>query len=678
MTKRTIVISMYILGLSWMLAVAGSVVPPSKWIVRTHRPAAHDEEVRRGESENWIPQYVSYDGPWDISDAYSVLMRYRSEDMTNGYYYVVTGSVYNATNGQVLIPWTPAAEGHTNKYDYEIACKSVEGDMLKAYGTIEITGGDFSGAQTSSTPVAMHSINWGTVEHSNLGDAPFVNEYETDLEGDTVGDNAANTNVAVQGIPVSNEVPAAGQVWIMQPDGTMAPGDIITTLDGDATGSGTNVTVVAIRGIPVTNTVPEEGEVWVMGANGVMVPGSVATNGGGTTGSSMSTNYWKLGGTNSSSVIEAGEMGEYRKELPSGAYGKIVNINGTEIGYWSTNGITLYWGTLDLQNSNLECNVSMYHGSKALPALRFLDHATKGFYLRSLGGDYAWMYAHAGDDVFYLDDNGLHATNDARWYGRVYLPDGTALVPSLRWSCNAGNMGLHSKSWGGDSAVAFAHGVGGDVFWVDDNGIYFADDCRLTNSHFIGGADMEGILALKGATSTNEPAARSGWGQIQAFGTSTNTEIRVCDGVGNWTTISTHKGDRYVLKSQNIYTGRKISIDIEAMAKAVEQITGEQIMTVETVEPRDWQADQRARRQASLRRRQEWNRKKSLRNAWKSLPEHQRKRVPAPEPVTKTPPELYQPEPEPDWIKTRRAELKQIKNEKEKQKGTRDAPGRSP
>jgi len=83
-------------------------------------------------------------------------------------------------------------------------------------------------------------------------------------------------------------------------------------------------------------------------------------------------------------------------------------VDGQAIGYVSSNGITMIKGSLQLYEEDLNCNVRAYDGAATAPSVTFYASPTIGWYRKSVGGSYAWAYAHNSNDVAYINNSGWY------------------------------------------------------------------------------------------------------------------------------------------------------------------------------------------------------------------------------------------------------------------------------
>jgi len=339
------------------VAWGDDIAPSLRWFINAERATDHDINLRRGETVVLEPTFRNYTVPINLTAAHLVVLRYKPTTATN-WYYTATGSVYNATGGVAQVRWTSAQEAIYSSYSYEIAVQSTDSMLLRSYGTISLTPGVAVDGSTSAAPAAVTSIDWATVEHSNVGAAPFLSGFDTaDLEAfdATLTNGTADLDINTLNVRGSFTASAAGlSNW---------PSLLVTNvIDGGTTGgSGT----VERDGNTITITFPAGAE---------------------------------------------GEIEETNRLL--------WVVGGETIGYVDTNGITMVKGSLQLFEDDLNCNVRAYDGSESVPSISFYASPSIGWYRKSLWGSYAWAYTHNSNDVFYLAADGIYmaGTNIVQGY----------------------------------------------------------------------------------------------------------------------------------------------------------------------------------------------------------------------------------------------------------------------
>jgi hypothetical protein len=170
--RHFVVACLFLLLFSSSLSLAQTEI---RWQVETSKNIPTPLDIRRGESVSLVPQFLSYSAVTNIGSNPTVELWYRSADMSNGLYYVITGAVHNATNGQASIPWTSASCAAATNYTYDIVLTSNSIINLRAFGTIRLLAGVYSQATTlTNPPTAWGLLDWSTISNRNLGSAPFA------------------------------------------------------------------------------------------------------------------------------------------------------------------------------------------------------------------------------------------------------------------------------------------------------------------------------------------------------------------------------------------------------------------------------------------------------------------------------------------------------------------------
>lgn len=381
-----------------------------RWDVETSRPGAYMIDVFRGETVRLEPRYVSYGAPLDLSGVYDVVLRYRSRDMAEGYYYAVTGAVHAVDSGRVSINWTPAAEAPAAAYEYTIAAKSLDGDTLRAFGGLRLRG-SVAGVPTNQ-PTAITTFDWASVEHVNPEDAPFLTDFELSALQATV--SALETSkVSVIDFQSTNAM-----VWA-----AIADAQGMASMGGDVSGPSTNATVVAIRGVGVAEIAPdEETDTYVLTYDHATGTFILAPAGG---GGLFEGNILRLNLTAQASDVLFDEVGMYRTIRPGNLPSAVINVAGTEIAWFDLLGMTMRYGSIHLLSDELSVNVAAYDGSAAAPAYTWAGGKTLGKYRFSYGGDYAEGFAVNSNRVWYWGNDGIHLDDGMEIFGSGFVPDAT-------------------------------------------------------------------------------------------------------------------------------------------------------------------------------------------------------------------------------------------------------------
>ena len=145
------------------------IAPIKAWTVTPDEQNSYAIPLIQGETVILQP---TFDG-LDLSGAAAVALRYRPIG-ASGWHYVAPGTIHNATGGVVRVRWNSAIEGTNTAYQYEIAVQSQDAMLLRSFGTITVRP-SLSGSSTSM-PTRVTTFDWATVDHVNIGSAPFLSE----------------------------------------------------------------------------------------------------------------------------------------------------------------------------------------------------------------------------------------------------------------------------------------------------------------------------------------------------------------------------------------------------------------------------------------------------------------------------------------------------------------------
>jgi hypothetical protein len=237
---------------------AFAALPVIPWDIDTTSVLPVQREIIRGESLYLRPRFLDGRMPMNLTDVYSVVLRYRADTMAEGSYYIATGTVHNASAGIVQIAWTPAMEPADNTVRYQLVASSAAGGNLRGFGTIRFIG-SIQGDPQAMTPTVAATFDWANInEHLNTESAPFVGPADI---------LAINQRVDGQDVAISNVVDLVG-VGVSGVDNNLqahiaaqdirdnAQDDLIqvaldsATMGYDITGVSSQAVVVATRGRP--------------------------------------------------------------------------------------------------------------------------------------------------------------------------------------------------------------------------------------------------------------------------------------------------------------------------------------------------------------------------------------------------------------------------------------------
>jgi len=423
-----------------LLAVAGTIYVPLRWDVETSRPASVTLQLYRGDYVSLEPRFLSYGDAVNLEDAYEVLLRYRSSDMAEGYYYVVTGTVASASEGRVRIPWTSDCEAEAALYDYTIAVKASEATVLRAFGTLKLAG-TVSG--TITNPPVTTEFDWANVEHVNVGSAPFLVTYDVgDLDGLTDVDigspqngqilvytngmwvNLSNVTAGtvIEGLDDVGDVqapsPSSGQV--LKWNGTYwVPA---TDLQGSGSGSVDHlddIGDVSVSGAEADQYLKFNGSIWV----------PAAVEGGSGSSTNVSGAFITATGESAASNAPPDGISLFRLLLPDQTHALGIAVSTNEVGYINADGdLVLHNGTVEIFNNWLNANPRAQDGTVGEPSISFQARQNIGWYVRAIEGLYGASFGAYGQRVL------------TQWLGGLEVSvGGTAAFPALTFVDTSGN-----------------------------------------------------------------------------------------------------------------------------------------------------------------------------------------------------------------------------------------------
>lgn len=184
----------------------------------------------------------------NLTGANQVLFRYFSND--DDWSVTVTGSLYNATNGQITVTLKPADLATNGTYDFRYTASDGTSTLAYAYGRIEIIKN--LGGGVLPLVISTNAINWSLVPSfsNGLADGPYVFEgagfsFRINARGQVL---VSNTVAAVSGtltnlyrsggIPITFTTPGGPNTGI-----NISTNTIVAAVSGQAF-SGTGITGV--------------------------------------------------------------------------------------------------------------------------------------------------------------------------------------------------------------------------------------------------------------------------------------------------------------------------------------------------------------------------------------------------------------------------------------------------
>ena len=349
-----------------IVTFASGVSSEYRWTVNVENPEPVElPTILAGETVDFVTTWKNYGVVKNLHDANTVILYYRPYGLKNvDWHFGATGIVENATGGVTRIQFGPMNQGTNWTYAYQIVISAFDTTMIRGKGTFHLEGSFLS--STNAEPREYDHIDWATVQHSNVGEAPFVSSYDID---------------------------DVREFMISAQDGT-------ADLD---------VNSLIVR-TPYTG--PETFfPSYLMRSNAI--PTGVITNAA-------------KGEDEAVGRIERVDQHNILVHFPLTSEGEVTTTNrlywivdGQAIGYVSSNGITMIKGSLQLYEEDLNCNVRAYDGAKEAPSVTFYASPLSGWYRKSVSGAGAWAYAHNSNDVGYINNAGwmLLGTRTYTGYG---------------------------------------------------------------------------------------------------------------------------------------------------------------------------------------------------------------------------------------------------------------------
>lgn len=194
--------------------------------------------------------------------------------------------------------------------------------------------------------------------------------------------------------------------------------------------------------------------------------------------------------------------------------------------------------------------------------------------------------------------------------------NGISGVAAGRYALNSGSAALVETSYPGPLA-GLSLGSAAMVGWTSNNWQTVADTVLSRSAAGVlevnnGTAGTYRDLRLRtllAYAQPSDPASSATFGQVYAKTNGATTEVYVMDGAGNVTQISPHArasspapasvdaGDKtpIVIHHKNLFTGEQEWLHLSAMARKLEQLTGEKFVwkrRIPDAEVRDWDAEQ--------------------------------------------------------------------------------------
>lgn len=146
------------------LVAQADVTPDIAWKTDCQAPAAYPVTLTAGESINMRIQYMLRSSVLPLTNATRVAFLFRSSGTTNTPY-EIEGSVFNATNGTVRIPWSSSNVVTVGAYDYRVLVSGESAANLRAFGTLTVEAGlgTVSGAPPPYVTLLTSNLVFGMI-----------------------------------------------------------------------------------------------------------------------------------------------------------------------------------------------------------------------------------------------------------------------------------------------------------------------------------------------------------------------------------------------------------------------------------------------------------------------------------------------------------------------------------
>jgi len=183
------------LAIFFLLASIAGAQTLESWTVDTDKAVPRPLVIRRGETRDLRVTFKNYSQTAAIPTNADVQLWYRSADMSNGLYYVITGTVHSATSGVARVLWTAANCGAATNYTWDLVVLSNTTPYnLRAFGTIQLQAGVYSQATTATNPATYLALDWAHIINVNTSSAPFM----------TLDGVVTNGGATINGEPITN------------------------------------------------------------------------------------------------------------------------------------------------------------------------------------------------------------------------------------------------------------------------------------------------------------------------------------------------------------------------------------------------------------------------------------------------------------------------------------------
>lgn len=370
------------------------LITPLRHQIERSRAAPIPVPLRRGEYVDLQLQYFDNNVPVHLYGVQSLNFVITSGSITNAY----PARIIDATNGVVGFTITPTHLWSSDSYSWELPICGVTSTSIRAFGTVMVTPSIGYQNLTNTAP-QMTTCDFATLLVYNLGLAPWPNyAWITNYVG-------AHGGGFVGWSDIQDKPPlyTSGDVDSMVSN-LLTKIDQVSTNPASGGGSTTNYIGMNITNITIL----------------------VITN-----NYNYSTN-WSTTNIHLSVTNNIDGM----TNMPATWDGDIINTNrlsvkigGRIIGYWDTNGITLYQGTLQLWEEDLLANPWLYDGSKYSPSFGFAGHRGEfGAYSRGYAGQWGMGWCVQSNEVGMLWKYGIKLLSTNAAFDGAHVGDASGLI----------------------------------------------------------------------------------------------------------------------------------------------------------------------------------------------------------------------------------------------------------
>lgn len=540
-------------------AYATDPIPtPIRHQIERSRPTRIDIPMKRGESIDVQLQYLDYAAPVDLTDVQTLAFVLTSGSVTSAY----PARVIEATNGMVGFLLTPTNLWVANSYTWELPISGPSHTMIRAYGTLSVSG-SISYQNLTNSPPPMETLDFATTMLYNIGLSPWATyAWITNYVG-------AHGGGFVDWTDIQNRPSLYTQAEV-----NSLYSNLVGRIDGIATnqsgggggGGGTNI-IISQTSVTVTNLTISQGGTNInlysaedpskWPTNQPFVTAFAWTNAG--------SNYTMTNGGLITAVINTNGGSGGLASMPAtwdadqiGTNALYIAAGGRVMERHDTNGITLLRGSLQMYEEDLTCNVRLYGGTRIAPSLTFWGQTDEwGLYGRGYGNHYIAGWSVGGTEIGLLHGMGITLMSTNFYFSGTHIGDisGATGYPEplfTSWRSNMSfsvlNLNNLTISPGGltvmdanntprilaTNGVLTVRDAGNSARVVMDTGVTIKDSLgRTISSHGYGLTTYEpasGLAYLKiGENTTGRDTIRCEWSGIPSFQLDPVSGLRLWD-----------------------------------------------------------------------------------------------------------------------------------------------------